>query len=500
MKKIIAGLAFLSVLMIAPSLVLQAQDSPDSTEVTEQLLQPSDKSQAHEAAEGETVQEKASEHHAKDPAGWSVIPFILLLAMIATGPLFYPRFWHKYYPLVAAFLGFLVVIYYLFVLTDVHHPLHSLQEYVSFIALLTALFVASGGIMIKVDRAGTPLVNVALLLFGAIIANIIGTTGASMLLIRPYMKLNKGRIKPFHIVFFIFIVSNVGGSLTPIGDPPLFLGFLQGVPFFWTVTHLFAKWVFGISLLLLIFYVMDKRKAARADKEENIPEYTGKIQIKGLPNMIFLLITIGAVFLDPNLEEWVPGLTWQGIHFSYVREAIMFAAAFFAFRLSSKEALQYNDFNFEPILEVAYLFLGIFATMMPALQLIAEFANSPSGQELVNVHSLYFATGTLSSVLDNAPTYLNFLAAGMGKEGLDFATQAHEFAANYGTELAAISIGAVFFGANTYIGNAPNFMVKSIAEQAGVEMPSFMGYVIRYSIPILMPVLVLTWLVFWVLL
>ena len=440
-----------------------------------------------------------AENHSGDPAPWSVIPFVLLLAMIATGPLFYAHFWHKNYPKVAALLGFLVVVYYLFILNDVHHPLHSLQEYVSFIALLTALFVASGGIMIKVDKAGTPMVNIMLLLFGAAIANVIGTTGASMLLIRPFLKLNKERIKPFHIVFFIFIISNVGGSLTPIGDPPLFLGYLQGVPFFWTIQHLFAKWIFGVGLLVLIYYFLDKRSLAKDEPDENQREYSGKIQIQGVKNMLFLLVTIIAVFLDPGIFSWVPGFNWEGIDFSYVREAIMFVAAFFAFRVSSKEALNYNDFNFEPIKEVAYLFLGIFATMMPALQLIGEFANSGAGQQMVNVHSLFFSTGVLSSVLDNAPTYLNFLAAGMGKEHLDYATQAHVFATNFSTELAAISIGAVFFGAMTYIGNAPNFMVKSIAEQADIKMPSFVGYIIRYSIPFLLPVLVLTWLVFWVL-
>jgi len=497
MKKLVAAILILGCFIIAPTQAVQAQENQSvQTEITDSSTQ-TDRQTATKEAKTEAGDE---EHEAGDPAPWSVIPFVLLLAMIATGPLFYAHFWHKNYPRVAALLGLLVVLYYVFVLKDVHHPLHSLQEYVSFIALLTALFVASGGIMIKVDKAGTPMVNVMLLIFGAVMANIIGTTGASMLLIRPYLKLNGNRIKPFHIVFFIFIVSNVGGSLTPIGDPPLFLGYLQGVPFFWTVTHLFAKWIFGVGLLALIFYFLEKRNLSKETASDTLIEYSGKIQIKGVKNMLFLLITIIAVFLDPGIFSWVPGYSWSGIDFSYVREAIMFAAAFFAFRFSSKEALNYNDFNFEPIKEVAYLFLGIFATMMPALQLIGEFANSGAGQQMINVHSLFFATGSLSSVLDNAPTYLNFLAAGMGKEHLDYATQAHVFATDFATELAAISIGAVFFGAMTYIGNAPNFMVKSIAEQADIKMPSFVGYVIRYSIPILLPVLVLTWLLFWVIL
>lgn len=439
-------------------------------------------------------------HHSADPAPWSVIPFALLLIMIATGPLFYPHFWHKNYPAVAAVLGLIVVVYYLGFLGDTHHPLHSFAEYFSFICLIAALFIASGGILIKVDREGTPWVNIILLVFGAFIANIIGTTGASMLLIRPFIRLNKARIKPYHIVFFIFMVSNVGGCLTPIGDPPLFLGFLKGVPFFWTVEHLFIKWFFGIGLLAIIFYFIDRRNTAHYETEDE-PVYTGKIIVKGLRNTIFLLITILAVFIDPNVIDGIPALVIDGVQISFVREVIMIVAAVLAFKTADKDCLKGNEFDFEPIKEVGFLFIGIFATMMPALQLISSFANSAGGQDLVNVNSLYWATGMLSGVLDNAPTYLNFLAAGMGKFGLEIGSKADvlAFSANHIVELISISVAAVFFGAFTYIGNAPNFMVKSIAEQVGVRMPSFMGYVIRYSIPILLPVLFLTWLFFFML-
>lgn len=441
----------------------------------------------------DTVLEAA--HHA-EPATWSVIPFALLLIMIATGPLFFAHFWHKNYPLIASILGTIVVLYYLFMLGDTHHPIHSLAEYISFIALLTALFVASGGILIKVDKQGAPLTNTMLLIIGAVIANIIGTTGASMLLIRPFIRLNKDRIKPYHIIFFIFMVSNVGGALTPIGDPPLFLGFLKGVPFFWTVLTVLKEWAFGVGLLALVFYFLDSRNK-NGGSTDSI-SYSGKVEIKGAKNIIWLAVTIAAVFLDPNVLSWVPAITIHGDKFSFVRELIMFGTAYMAFKTSDQECLKGNEFNFEPIKEVAYLFIGIFATMMPALQLISHFAGSAEGQKMVSVTTLYWATGSLSGVLDNAPTYLNFLAAGMGKFNMDvnLKDQVTQFSALHIRELSAISVAAVFFGAMTYIGNAPNFMVKSISEQAGIEMPSFVGYVIRYSIPILLPILFLTWLIF----
>lgn len=474
-----------------------------------------DHTDTHDASHAESAHAGEDDH---SPAPWSVAPFIILLLMIATGPLFYPHFWHKNYPIVAAVLGAITVVYYLAFLGDTHHPIHAFFEYFSFIALIAALFVASGGILIKVDREGTPMANVVLLIIGAALANVIGTTGASMLLIRPFVRLNQHRVKPYHIVFFIFMVSNVGGVLTPIGDPPLFLGFLKGVPFFWTAAHLWPKWLFGIALLSMIFYFVDRKNHANYGNKAP-KEYSGKIQIKGVRNALFLLVTIIAVFLDPNVLDWLPGIlnneaahTWSigsmaslspdvaehTAAFSFIREIIMLTAAVLAFKTADKECLKGNEFDFEPIKEVGFLFIGIFATMMPALQLISGFANSESGQNLVNTDTLYWFTGMLSGVLDNAPTYLNFLAAGMGKLGLDIGSQADvlQYTTDAVAELMAISVGAVFFGAFTYIGNAPNFMVKSIAEQIGIQMPSFVGYIVRYSVPILMPVLLLTWLVF----
>ena len=454
----------------------------------------------HETLSSESVSEEGEQttHHATP--GWAVIPFVLLLLMIATGPLFYEHFWHHNYPKVAIGLALAVVLYYLFVLNNTHSPIHAAFEYVQFIALLTALFIASGGSMIKVDKKGTPGVNATILLIGAVIANIIGTTGASMLLIRPFIRVNKGRIKPYHIIFFIFIISNVGGSLTPIGDPPLFLGFLKGVPFFWTLTHNFLPWTLAIIILVIVFYFIDqKNKDGESIEGET---FNGKVSMSGGKNFIWLLVVILAVFLDPNVLEWVPAIHYDGQKFSFLREIIMLTAAYLSYKLSDKEVLKSNEFNFEPIKEVAFIFIGIFGTMMPALELVGNFAQSPAGVKLISHNTLYWGTGALSGFLDNAPTYLNFLAAGMASQGASINSIADvmKFASDGFTDsslmLEAISIAAVFFGAFTYIGNGPNFMVKSIAEQVGIKMPSFFGYIIRYSLPILIPLFIIVWLVF----
>ncbi|MEM0941237.1 MAG: sodium:proton antiporter [Bacteroidota bacterium] len=440
------------------------------------------------------------------PAPLSVVPFIMLLVMIATGPLFYPHFWHKSYPAISIVLAFIVCTYYLFWLRNEHSPIHSAAEYIQFIALLTGLFVASGGILIIVDKEARPLTNVIILAIGALIANIIGTTGASMLLIRPFIRLNSNRIKPYHIVFFIFIVSNVGGCLTPIGDPPLFLGFLKGIPFSWTLIHNTVPWVLAVIMLLVFFYFYDVRNktdyAKMRGEEEELKPVTGKIELKGKRNFFWLAIVVGAVFLDPNVIKWVPGLEYHGTSFSYVREIIMFLAAIGAVRFSDLQAIQGNDFSFEPIREVAFLFIGIFFTMMPALELVSEFAQSEQGEKLINPSNLYWGTGLLSGFLDNAPTYVNFLTAAMASAGADVnkIPEVVAFASNQYKDsmldLMAISLGAVFFGAFTYIGNGPNFMVKSIAEQVGIRMPSFLSYIIKYSLPILLPVLFVIWLIF----
>jgi Na+/H+ antiporter NhaD/arsenite permease-like protein len=422
------------------------------------------------------------------PNPWMVIPFAVLLIMIATGPLFYHHFWEKNYPKIAIALGSITTFYYLVLLNDTHTLLHTAAEYISFIALLASLFVASGGILIKIDKKSTPLLNIFVLLFGSVIANIIGTTGASMLLIRPYIRINKNRIKPYHIIFFIFSVSNIGGALTPIGDPPLFLGFLRGVDFFWFVEHLWYLWLPTLIVLMAIFYVIDSRNK----EPETDTDYTGKIEIKGAKNLIYLLVILISVFLDPGIFSWVPSLAPLPIG---VREIIMFTVVYLSYKNADKEILEKNEFNFEPIREVAYLFIGIFATMIPALQLISYEAKV-YGEQL-NAGIFYWATGSLSAFLDNAPTFLNFLSAALGKYGMDVTIkeQVSEFAWLHPLYLQAISVAAVFFGAMTYIGNGPNFMVKSICERAGIKMPSFFGYLIKYSIPILLPLFTILWFI-----
>lgn len=450
--------------------------------------------QEHVSAEGE-------EHHESAP-GWTVIPFVVLLLMIATGPLFYEHFWHKNYPIVAVLLAVIVVSYYLFVLHNQHEPVHALAEYVQFIALLSSLYIASGGILIKVDKKATPLANSILLIIGSVIANLIGTTGASMLLIRPFIRLNKNRIKAYHIVFFIFMVSNVGGALTPIGDPPLFLGFLRGVPFFWTLEHNVLEWAVTLLIIVVIFFIIDSRNKPENGMDEEPVTYTNKISLVGTRNFLWLGLVIIAVFIDPNKFDFVPGIEYDGATFSFVREIIMFSVAYLSFRFASKEALKGNDFNFEPIREVAFIFIGIFGTMMPALELVGDFARSEAGAALITHNTLYWGTGMLSGFLDNAPTYLNFLAAAMASQGASIsdATEVVAFAQGEYHDsvlrLTAISVASVFFGAMTYIGNGPNFMVKSIAEQIGIKMPSFFGYIIRFSLPFLLPALILVWVIF----
>lgn len=485
--------------------VAYAQDSHNHEQADQTSIEAAaDTDHNHsEAAHDEHAHDEHGDH--AGPPVWLVIPFVALLLMIATGPLFYAHFWHKNYPIIAIVLGLLVAGYYVFVMHDTTMPTHSLFEYISFISLLTALFVSSGGILLGWDKQGTPMSNVMLLVVGAALANIIGTTGASMLLIRPFVRLNEGRVKAFHIVFFIFMVSNVGGCLTPIGDPPLFLGFLKGVPFGWTVEHIALKWFFGIGLLAAIFYFLDnkdyQKNKSTVDKDKT---YSGRVGIRGAKNIIFLAITIAAVFLDPNKLDWLPYIPLEhGGHLtklSFIREIIMFATAATAYFVADKECLKRNDFNFEPIKEVAYLFVGIFGTMMPALQLVESFAsNNP---DYITTNTLYWLTGALSGVLDNAPTYMNFLSAAIGKFGynLNDLTSVAAFSAEHIIELTAISVSSVFFGAMTYIGNAPNFMVKSIAEQIGIEMPSFVAYIVKYSLPFLLPVLFLTWLLFFIIL
>ncbi len=429
----------------------------------------------------------AASHSALPPLSL-VAPFALLLLCIALMPLFAAHFWEYHYPKVAIGLGLVTAAYYVFVQRDWQPLHHAAHEYISFMALVGSLFVISGGINIRVKGEATPMVNTLFLLIGAVLANVIGTTGASMLMIRPWIKMNKYRITGFHIVFFIFVISNVGGALTPIGDPPLFLGFLRGVPFFWVLAHCWQAWALAVLLLLAVFYAFDSLNFRRAPQEVREVETAHEDWFfRGMRNVIWLGVVLGAVFLPKSVQE----TTVLGV--CSIPALIMFAAAAASYFLTKPEVHEANDFNFGPVKEVGYLFAGIFLTMIPALQIL-------QGGETVQLTSplqYYFSTGALSAFLDNAPTYLSFLAAAMGHEQLSVDSHADvlTFAAEHAPHLIAISLGAVFFGAGSYIGNGPNFMVKAIADKSKVHAPSFLAYMVYFSIPILLPILIIVgWL------
>jgi Na+/H+ antiporter NhaD/arsenite permease-like protein len=359
--------------------------------------------------------------------------------------------------------------------------LHVAHEYVSFIALIGSLFCVAGGIHIDVKGEAKPWGNCLFLLIGSVLANVIGTTGASMLLIRPWMRMNKYRITGFHIVFFIFIVSNVGGCLTPVGDPPLFLGYLKGVPFWWVLEKCWVAWAIAVGGLIAIFYTFDRRSFLRAPQPvRELETQRGEWKIEGWRNTGFLALILVAVFIKKPI-----GLS----------EFLMAAAAVGSWFATPKRIHEANAFNFHPIREVAWLFVGIFATMVPAL----DYLEIHAGQlGLSSEMKFFWLTGVLSGALDNAPTYLTFLAAAMGLHDLSLNNPAHvrQLVATQDHELIAISLGAVFFGAMTYIGNGPNFMVKAIAQQAKVKTPSFFAYLLKYALPILIPIMVLISLLF----
>lgn len=428
---------------------------------------------------------------------WSIVPFGLLLLLIAVMPLTPPRLkhlWEHYYPHVAIGLGAVVAAYFVLGLHASAVVVHTAHEYFSFISLIGALFVVAGGIHIKVKGEATPGGNAIFLLVGALVANVIGTTGASMVLIRPWIRMNKIRISPYHIVFFIFVVSNCGGALTPIGDPPLFIGFLRGVPFFWLMEHVMAEWMFTLGAIVGILWMMDRHYYARIPRRVQVEiEAQDTWRFDGAINVVFLLVVVAAVFLTE-----VPGLGRYAERY-LLRECLMIGAAVASYRLTNRNVHAANQFTFGPIREVAFLFAGIFMTMMPALAYINQH-----GADLGVKHPLqyYMASGTLSSILDNAPTYATFLqlaeTVAKAEEPATFPGDVDERVIvrrliahpEYMKLVIAISLGAVFFGAMTYIGNGPNFMVKAIADAAGVHTPGFLGYIMRFSLPILLPILV----------
>jgi Na+/H+ antiporter NhaD/arsenite permease-like protein len=411
------------------------------------------------------------------PNPWMILPFVLLLGAIASGPVLAPKWWLRHYAKAALGPGVVTLGYYIFVLRDMAGLAHTGHEYVSFIALVGSLYVVSGGIHIGVKGEATPFKNVIFLFIGAVIANLLGTTGAAMLLIRPWIRMNKYRVTAHHIVFFILIVANVGGCLTPIGDPPLFLGYLQGVPFWWVAEHCWPMWAVGIGLLLAMFYVADKMNFARRPQIVREKETTHETwRFDGLPNLFFLAVILGAVF----------------VKVIFVREALMIAAAVGSYFTTKKAVHAANHFDFHPIMEVVILFAGIFATMMPALDWLDQNASRLLGEH-PSPGVFFWGTGVLSSALDNAPAYLGFLSALFG---VTRAKDITELLGQNSLHILAISVGAVFFGAATYIGNGPNFMVKAIADQQNISTPSFFGFIFKFTLPFLLPVLLAVWLLF----
>lgn len=438
------------------------------------------------------------------------IPFAGILLCIALFPLVKPTWWEEHQaPVVLAWsLAFIVPFVMGF---GAHHTAEVVLEciindYLTFIVLLFGLFCVAGNITLEGDLAGSPRINVGLLLFGTLLSSWVGTTGASMLMVRPIIKMNSWRKRKRHImIFFIFLISNIGGCLTPIGDPPLLMGFMRGVPFFWSL-RLLPILAFNAAVLLFVFYHLDMRAYRKDIAEGRKPDISKpgtEIRIAGLHNLIFLAAIVVAVLLSGtlpslplfrNADGTVRGipilgevtLTWPAV----IEIAIILASAWLSFRTTSAKVRTENHFTWGAIKEVAILFIGIFITMQPALMILK--ANGAS-LGLDSPYQMFWATGALSSFLDNTPTYLVFLttAGSLGfTEGL--ATALGTVPAKM---LVAISCGAVFMGANTYIGNAPNFMVKSISDENGVRMPSFFGYIL-WSLGFLIPVFILDTLIF----
>ncbi len=469
-----------------------ADTSPDAESTGEPSAASQDSGESH-----------GDSHAAQPPPFYTVVPFILLLGAIAVLPLV-PKASHwwefnRNRLLVAATLGGLTLLWYLTqrgaeaALHTIEHAM--LDEYVPFIVLLFSLYTISGGIRIECDLRAHPMVNTAFIGIGGALASFIGTTGAAMLLIRPLLETNRERRHVAHtVVFFIFVVCNCGGCLLPIGDPPLFLGYLRGVEFFWTF-NLWKEWLFVNAVLLAVYYAWDRFYAYRRESLEDIARDETQLRPLriaglGINGLLLVGVILSVAFLDPS--KALPGTSWHPPKF--LREIVQLALVGLSLSLGSLEIRRQNHFNYHAILEVAALFLGIFICMQPALAIL----NAHGSQLGIDTsHKFFWITGTLSSVLDNAPTYVVFFqtANAMSHDPGPGILQLLD--GNFIREdlLIAISLGAVFMGAMTYIGNGPNFMVKAIAESSGIRMPSFFGYML-YSVVILVPIFLVMTLIF----
>ncbi len=459
-------------------------------------------------------------HHGSDIGKilpiWSIIPFVGILLSIAVLPLVAPDIWHHHFGKISAMWALSFAAPFLFVYHGIaiYEILHIyIIDYVPFIILLWGLFTIAGGIVVSGSFKGTPIVNTTMLLLGTVLASWVGTTGAAMVMIRPVLRANRDRTNKVHVIcFFIFLVANIGGSLTPLGDPPLFLGFLHNVPFFWVTTGILPHMLLASAILLTIFFIVDSFYYRKEKKDASTTEDTEKktpIKIEGIYNLLFLAGVIGSVLMS---GYWKAGhFTVYGVEWAYqniLRDIIIITMGMLSLFFTPARLREANEFSWFPIQEVAKLFAGIFMTIIPALAIL-KAGNEGAMSGLVAIVKdpihYFWVTGALSSFLDNAPTYLTFFNLALGKLGLTEAMVPGALAANtvtlnplFVSYLKGISAGAVFMGANTYIGNAPNFMVKSIAEEAGINMPSFFGYMFKFSIPILVPIFILVTFVFFI--
>ena len=418
---------------------------------------------------------------------WSLIPFVLMLVCIAVLPMAVPEWWDSNRNKTILSIAFSLPAIAVVLSCDPRLMWHSILDYFSFLTLLASVFVIAGGIYVKGEYAGTPVVNTVFLGVGAILANLIGTTGASMVSIRPFLRANRLRKHRSHlIVFFIFIVSNTAGLLTPLGDPPLFLGFLRGVPFHWTL-RLLPQWALVVGALLILFNIYDEWVFTREEVETHralaeIVQARHPLRIEGGINCFYLLGVMGAAIFS-GYFGWPRG----------IQESLMITMAVLSWYTTPRAIHRANHFHFHPMVEVAALFLGVFVTMAPVLEILNARA---SAFDLKAPWHFFWVSGVLSSLLDNAPTYMTFTAMASGLVGGSAESLSPLLQSGLGQSLlAAISCGSVFMGAATYIGNGPNFMVKSIAERQGIQMPSFGGYML-YSGLILIPLLILVTFVF----
>ena len=492
--------------LIFPTMVAATDNTPamDRHDEKKQHTQVLDL-EGHQEADAEAGGHGAHVNLGEELPLYSCIPFACMLLSIALLPLVAGTFWHHHFGKIAAFWAASLAIPFVVAYKGmaVYEILHIiLADYVPFIILLWALFTVSGGILLKGTLRGTPLVNTIIILIGTILASWMGTTGAAMLLIRPFLRANDHRKnKTFMVVFFIFLVANIGGALTPLGDPPLFLGFLHGVSFFWTLKIL-PHMLVASGILLGIYFCLDtyhyKREGVKApDDGEKKP-----LHLVGIYNFIFLGGIVGAVLMSGIVE--LGEVSTFGVHRAvqdWLRDGLLVAFGIGSLLATPRSLREENEFSWFPIIEVAYLFIGIFITMIPCLLLLKA---GPNGEFAFLIYQVkepvhyFWVTGMLSAFLDNAPTYLTFFNTALGSfySGMPEASSVSLLMTENAVYLKAISTGAVFFGACSYIGNAPNFMVRSIASEAGTEMPSFFGYILKYSLIYLIPTFVVVTLIF----